>query len=361
MSRATQATGRSDRGPRRETCSRRSSGASRRLRRTGAIAACILGLAALPACVGGGTRLAQLVEPAGLPPSVEIASTPFHPQKDPGRCGPAAVATVLGAAGRDASPQALSRELFLPGREGSLPPELVAAIRARGLVPYVLTQAADALLAELAAGRPVLVLQRQGVGPWPAWHYAVAIGYDAARDVVTLRSGVQPRLQLRAEVFDATWARADRWALVALSPGTLPARPDLARYLEAAAGFEATGQLREARRAYEAAVSHWPAEPLPRLALANVDAADNDWNAAERGYAVALQLQPGLAAALNNRAEALVRLGCPHAALRLLESGVVAVAADDALRPVLTRTAAAAAAAARLVESDAPAPCAGLH
>jgi tetratricopeptide (TPR) repeat protein len=288
---------------------------------------------------------------------VELAATPFHPQADQ-QCGPAALATVLGAAGRPAPLEALAREIFLPGRGGSLQPEIIGAIRARGLLPYELGADTGELLAELAAGRPVLVLQKQGLGPWPAWHYAVVIGYDATRDTVLLRSGTTERLELRASLFDATWARAGRWAVTTLEPGQLPARPDVRRYTSAAAALEATGHLEAARSAYSAGAEHWPREPLLRLGLANVDAAQGRWHEAERGYAAVLELDPASAAALNNRAEALGRLGCVATARELLVTGAGRVAADDPLRPALARTLAELDARRRVGPGAEPAACA---
>ncbi len=310
----------------------------------------------LSGCTGGAPRLARIIEPAGLPRVVELADTPFYPQADR-QCGPAAVATLLGATGHATAPETLEDELFLPGRAGSLQPEVVAAIRVRGLLPYELGSDPVEIVAELAAGRPVLVLQKQGLGPWPAWHYAVVVGYDVASDRVTLRSGTTRRLRLQAEIFDASWARANRWALVALPPGTLPARPDLTRYLQAAAGLEATGRPEAAGVAYAAAVRQWPDEALPRLAVANTEAARGDWSAAERGYAAALERQPGLAAAINNRAEALARLGCPRAALRQLDAGAARVPPDDPLRPTLARTAIAITAQLASAPGDDPSAC----
>ncbi len=64
-----------------------------------------------------------------------------------------------------------------------------------------------------------------------------------------------------------------------------------------------------------------------------------DWSAAEGWYRAALARNPATAAALNNRAEALARLGCRDAARRALGEGESHVAADDPLRPVLEQTA----------------------
>lgn len=276
-------------------------------------AACVLTLA-LAGCAGRGPVLPQLAA-AQFPARVELAQTPFFPQRDY-QCGPAALATVLGASGVPTDPDSLVAEVYLPGRQGSLQPELVAAARSRGRLPYLLPPRAEALLAQLAAGSPVLVMQKLGAGPWPGWHYAVLVGYDATTDEFVLRSGTDERLALSSKRFLMTWDRAARWAMVVLPPGQLPAVPELARYMEAAAGLEAVGKLDEAALAYEAATRQWPAEALPRLGLANLAYARGDLHAAERGYRAAIERAPSEIAARNNRAEVLLELGCPAAARR---------------------------------------------
>ncbi len=280
-------------------------------------AACAVALAAALVLAGCASRGPQLppVTLAGLPASVELDSTPFFPQQDY-QCGPAALATVLVASGAPVSPEALVAEVYLPGRKGSLQAELVAAARARGRLPYLLPPSFDDLLAQLAAGHPVLVLQKTGAGPWPGWHYAVVIGYDVSRDRLLLRSGTESRLEMSATYFRATWDRADRWAMILLEPGRLPARADLGRYMEAAAGLESVGRLDDAQRAYEAAALRWPDESLPNLALANVALARGDSAAAEVRLRAALRLDPDDVAARNNLAEVLRSMGCPESARR---------------------------------------------
>ena len=327
-------------------------GVPRRLRTA---AAALLGLL-LAGCATPGTRLGEIAASAQLSPVVDLDSTPFYPQTDR-MCGPAALATVLGAAGRTTAPELLERQTFLPGRAGTLQPEVLGAIRARGLLAYELGPTLEELMAELGARRPVLVLQRQGLGPWPAWHYAVLVGYDAERGTVLLRSGTTRRLELRASVFEATWARGGHWAVVAIEPGLLPARPDLVRYLRAAGALESMGRLEAARAAYGAAGARWPREPLPLLGLANLEAARGRWTEAERGYATVLALAPDSAAALNNRAEALARLGCVATARRVLDAGASRVAPDDPLRATLERTRAEL--EAQRPSTPEPAACAG--
>ena len=124
-------------------------------------------------------QVAGLLErpPRDLPPSAEIATTPFYAQEDY-QCGPASLAALLNHAGRDATPASLAPQVYLPARQGSLQAELLAATRRHGLLAYVLEPRLEALLREIAAGAPVLVLQNLALDWAPQWHYAVAIGYD---------------------------------------------------------------------------------------------------------------------------------------------------------------------------------------
>lgn len=278
---------------------------------------------AVVGCVLAGCAASPPVLPAlvqqGLPPQVELDGTPFFAQQRY-QCGPAALATVLAASGVEVTADELVPKVYLPGRRGSLQPELVAAARSRGRVPYVLPPETSALLAVVAGGEPVLVLQKFGAGPWPGWHYAVLVGYDAARDLVVLRSGLEPRKETSASHFLASWHRGGGWALATLQPGVVPPQADLERYMAAAAGLEAAGRPRDAAPAYAAAARHWPDAALPRLALANLAYASGDLVTAERGYRDAIRLDPGSVAARNNRAEVLNRMGCPVAARREIEA-----------------------------------------
>ena len=57
--------------------------------------------------------------PADMAPRVELAGTPFFAQTDY-HCGPAALATVLAASGKPASPALLGEQIFLPARTSAM-------------------------------------------------------------------------------------------------------------------------------------------------------------------------------------------------------------------------------------------------
>ena len=290
----------------------------------------------------------------GIPTRVDLEQTPFYPQAEY-QCGPAALATVLGASGLPVAPADLVNEVYLPGRRGSLQPEMLASARRRDRLPYELPPTSDAIVSQLAAGLPVLVLQKLGAGPWPGWHYAVVIGYDVERQVFLLRSGTERRLEMPVARFFATWDRADRWAIVVLQPGQMPGTADAGRYVEAAAALEAVGHIDAANVAYAAAAVRWPLDPLPRLALGNVALTRGDPATAESDYRRAIELDRGNVAAHNNLAEVLLRRGCVSAArsesgmaTRLAGTGPLAAAVED--------TAASVAAAGNSDDQGCPAP-----
>lgn len=266
---------------------------------------------------------------------VELSAVPFHPQ-EAYQCGPAAVATVLGAAGIQVAPDQLVREIYVPARQGSLQPEIVAAIRRRGRVPYQLAPGIDAALTELHAGRPLLVLQNLGTRTLPVWHYAVLVGFDPATRRFLLRSGRERRLQMPARRFLESWDRGGRWMLVIAEPDAPPPSADVRGWLHAVAPFESLGAFDIAISAYRAATQRWPDAPLAWAALGNGHAAQSEWAAAASAYTRAVVLDGAAPLVRNNRAWTLAQLGCRTAALAELDAGLAF--ASDVQRATLLST-----------------------
>ena len=256
--------------------------------------------------------------PASAPKKIELDSTPFFPQEDY-QCGPAALATLLTASGIEVAPDALTPQVFLPERRGSLSLELIGAARRHGRLPYVLETTADEMVEELEAGRPVLVLQNLGVSQLPRWHYAVLIGYDAERNVAVLRSGSAERLEMKWQRFAGSWHRGGRFAMTTLRPGEIPDHATADRFIAAAAGLEAAGQRRAAAQAYDAAIARWPREPHAWLGRGNVAYAQGERAAAADAWSRAIALDPSDAAARNNLAELLLEAGCLDESRRQVE------------------------------------------
>ncbi|HSH29187.1 MAG TPA: PA2778 family cysteine peptidase [Thiohalobacter sp.] len=275
--------------------------------------------------------------PQPAPVEIELTTTAFHPQ-EAYQCGPAALATVLDAAGIEVSPAALTPAVYLPGRRGSLQAELIAAARRHDRLPYPLPPREAALIQQLQAGHPVLVLQNLGIAALPRWHYAVVIGYSSRNSRFILRSGTERRKLMDRDLFLRTWRRADRWALVVLPPERLPADPDPQRYLQAVAALEATDRIDSARRAYATATRRWPGLSAAWYGLGNTHYLGAEFAAAEAAYRRVLELDPASAAAHNNLARALLGQGCADAAMRVAEAGLRLKGVTPGIREALLTT-----------------------
>lgn len=265
-------------------------------------------LALLGGCAAGLQHKQLATAASGLPPAHELRATPFHSQ-EVHHCGPAALATALGAAGRGISPEELAGLVYLPEREGSLTVEMAAAVRHLGYLPYQMRPELSDLIAEIAHGRPVVVLQNLGLRWLPRWHYAVAIGYDLPRGQIILRSGIHRRVITDIATFERTWRRGDRWALLVLPPGRMPARAEAARYLQAAVGLERTPHRQAALQSYRVAVERWPENITAWMALGNSAYAGGDLDGAVAAYRKALELDAAYAPAYNNLAQTLADIG----------------------------------------------------
>ena len=279
-------------------------------------AAALVTCLALCGCVTRGALVAPSL-PLQARPTVELVDTPFYPQSRY-QCGPAALATVLGASGVTVTPEELTPLVYVPARRGSLQLEMQAAPRRYARLAYQLRADFSAILAELDARRPVLVLHNYGLLSLPRWHYAVVIGYDSQADTVVLRSGTIRRQVLSARNFMRAWDNGGRWAMVTLRPGELPVDADPDRYLESAALFERIAQPRDSWLAFDAAVKRWSDEPVAWIGRGTASYRGGDLRSAVKDYTQALKLDPSNAGARNNLAQTLLDLGCPLAAQREL-------------------------------------------
>ncbi len=271
--------------------------------------------------------------------TIEITDTAFFPQ-EAYQCGPAALATVLQTSGVRVTPDELVPLVFIPERGGSLQTEIIATARTFGRIPYVIEPGFAALLRELDAGRPVLVLQNLGVSFAPAWHYAVVIGYSAARSEFILRSGTTPRLLQTARTFVNTWRRSDYWGVVLLPADDIPAGIDRQRFLAAVAAAESAQQYDLALSAYTAAIARWPDEPLAPLGIGNIHYARGDLDAAELWYRRVLEIEPRNAVGLNNLASVLVARGSCEDASKTIDDALAMQSGDSPFLEMLRATAA---------------------
>ncbi|MDH3441391.1 MAG: PA2778 family cysteine peptidase, partial [Gammaproteobacteria bacterium] len=207
-------------------------------------------------------------------------------------------------------PEVLKTRIYIPGRQGSLQLEMLAAARGYGRMPYLIDQDIGALLGELRGGRPVLVLQNLGSKLVPIWHYAVVVGYLADTKQFILRSGEQQRHLTSARKFIRSWRRAGYWGVLALRPGEMPASPDADKYVRSVAAFEAIGDIENAVTGYQAATEQWPEHSLAWLGMGNTHYAKGNLDSAESAYQRILSIDSDHLVALNNLSQVQIDRGC---------------------------------------------------
>lgn len=249
------------------------------------------------------------------PPRQLLEETPFYPQEQY-QCGPASLAMMLNAQGLSTHPEVLKDLVYLPGRDGSLQVEMVAGARAHDMVVYRLPDDPGAILEEIDAGHPVLVMQNLRLNWWPKWHFAVVVGYDQEKRVFILNTDTRQRYEMAYEVFHNTWARAGQWAVVVLPPDQLPATAQLLPYLRSAHDLETTGHTHTARQAYQSAATRWPDQAAPVMAEANLDYSLGNLSAAKNGFLEVVQQFPEFPEGWNNLAITLKEAGCDSQAAR---------------------------------------------
>jgi tetratricopeptide (TPR) repeat protein len=277
--------------------------------------------------------------PAGTAARAELRDVPFHPQALY-QCGPAALATVIGDAGIAIDPDDLISEVYVPARQGSLPAEMRAAARSRGLVAYPLAPSIDDLIAAVDAGYPVLVMQNLGLNWWPVWHYAVVIGYDLEREYMILRSETDRRRLHAIDTFQRTWARADRWAQLVVTPGDIPPVADALPWLEAVHELDDRGHTEAARPAYRAATERWPDFQPGWMARGNLAWQEGDQDEARMAFRRAVETRPERWDGWNNLAHTLAAAGCSGRAAEAARCAHALAPDQDATRNTLSRLAA---------------------
>lgn len=274
----------------------------------------LLGLAIfLSACAGRVVHVPASHSLQHLPSYVLIDQVPFYAQ-EAYQCGPAALAMMFNYRGLNTTPELLKDRVYIPQRRGSLQIELIAAARERDLLVYPVPRQLEAILTELDAGNPVLVMQNLAVSWLPRWHYAVAIGYDLPRREMILHSGLESARRESFAAFMRAWSKADYWGRVMLPPNQIPATAEPLVFLSAASDLEQTGRLQSAELAYKAAYQRWPDQPAAVFGLGNVTWSQNRREESLGYFQEVVRRFPQFKAGWNNLGVALAAFGCAREA-----------------------------------------------
>jgi tetratricopeptide (TPR) repeat protein len=258
---------------------------------------------------------------SNVPPYHELSAVPFFPQEEY-QCGPASLAMALAWSGLQIDAAELTSQVYTPSLKGSLQPAMIASARRHGRVAYPIS-GANALLNEIAAGHPVIVLQNLGLSWVPAWHYAVVIGYDLDKAVIVLHSGITNRQTTALKTFENTWSRSKHWGLVVLPPNRLPATAEENSYVKAVVGLERAQQWPAAVEGYKTALRRWPQNFSAHIGLSNSYYAQDDLKSAQKVLQKTTILFPEEGVAFNNLAHVLWKQGKKQEAITAAHRAVM--------------------------------------
>jgi hypothetical protein len=261
-----------------------------------------------------------LSQSPGRPTRALVEDVPFFPQEEL-QCGPAALAMVLNWSGVAVDPSDLTSEVYTPGLKGSLQNSLIGSARRHGRVAYPVA-GIEALMSEIAAGHPVIVLVNLGLFWYPKWHYAVVIGYDQEEEKIFLHSGLTAREALSFWTFNNIWKRGDYWGLLVLPPNRLPEIAEENKWVTAVAGLEKARQWQAAATGYGAALKRWDKSFIAWMGLGNSKYNRHELDAAADAFHQAIQLQPENGVAYNNLANVLDDQGKLDEALKAAQHAV---------------------------------------
>lgn len=204
------------------------------------LATCVLGLAA---CAGQPSTNIR-----DLPERVELTGVPAF-RGDTYQGGPAALASMLSQQGVVITPGLLEKPLGLPAKQADLERTLQGVAREYGMLVYPLEARLPALLAQVAAGYPVMVRITEGSTFWSEPRYAVLVGFNQRKNTLLLRVARERRRLVSFADFESAWKDAGQWAVLIQRPSQLPAELDPQKWQRAADATAQAGQERAAAQA----------------------------------------------------------------------------------------------------------------
>lgn len=295
----------------------------------------VFALSILTGCAAPQTRL-LLEQPSTLPERASVTGVPFYPQEEY-YCGPASLAMILNWAGIQIEQHDIANQIYTPGREGTLTPDVLAGARRNGALAVEVSSLHN-LLAEIAAGNPVMVFQNLGLKIYPQWHYAVATGYDLDAENLLLHSGLDPQRVLNINSFERTWQRAGYWAITVTPPDQLPSQASEMAVLKGAAGLERAGQYPAAITAYQTVLQRWPDSKIARMGLGNTYYKLGNYSKAVAAFREVTVIDNSHAAAWNNLANALAKQTLYDEAIKAARTAVTLNKENNIYRTTLAET-----------------------
>ena len=214
-------------------------------------------------------------------------------------CGAGSLSTVLQHYGDTTSMQQWDASLPKT-RGGVLTVDMLLAARKKGFDAQLVTGTPDDISAELAAGRPVILMLQVVQYPgthYDFFHYIVLDGIDPARGLIRTQWGDQKGRWTNFAKLEKPWAGGGH-AAIFIRPHSGDSEA-----LRAAVALEDEGKYADAAARYRQITSHDPHSILAWTNLGNAERQLGHAAEAESAYRKAIEADPAAARdALNNLA-----------------------------------------------------------
>ena len=261
------------------------------------------------------------------PAAVVIENVPLQ-KWDIKSCGAGSLSAVLQHHG-DATTMDEWQAILPKTRGGVMSIDLVLAAREKGFDAQLVTGDRNMVLAELRAGRPVIlmlqVIQAPGKG-YDFFHYVVLDGYDDRRRIYRTQFGDGHTRWMLMEALEPAWVKT-KFATVVIRP-----RDPNSESLRAAVRLEEEGKFALAAHAYREILQKDPRSTLAWTNLGNAEMQLGRRAAAEDAFRKALELEPESADTLNNLAWLLFEEKRMEEAEPLARKAVATAAPDRWMR-----------------------------
>lgn len=137
-----------------------------------------------------------------------ISGVPFFPQKAY-RCGPAALASVMGYWGSPLTMDDISKEIFDEKRSGTLPIDMLTYAKGAGFDVVYYRGSLDDLRLRVADKTPLILFLNMGYDLYPVGHYITVIGYDDVLRAVIAHSDMDVEAVFTYDELLSAWGKTD--------------------------------------------------------------------------------------------------------------------------------------------------------
>lgn len=138
--------------------------------------------------------------------------------QDGDRCGPNALAIMLGAAGKPVAESVIAKAVQNDRLNGSLNIDLLLFARAQGFPARFETGNVETLIERIRVGTPALLMMKiERRSRWflkreRLWHYVVVYGFSRGDRAFLVHSGWGPR-RVTFDEIDKPWSAAGYWMM----------------------------------------------------------------------------------------------------------------------------------------------------